>query len=68
MHIPFYEVESRVNELPSSEEIWVHCASGYRAAAVLGFIESSGRTPVLVDDDYENAVMAVKAVSYFITR
>ncbi len=53
--IPFYEVESRVNELPQSGEIWVHCASGYRAASIVGFIESSGRTPVLIDDEYESA-------------
>lgn len=53
--IPFYNVESRVNELPESNEIWVHCASGYRAASVLGFIESSGRIPVLIDENYETA-------------
>lgn len=53
--IPFYEVEARVNELPESGEIWVHCASGYRAASVIGFIESSGRTPVLINEDYSCA-------------
>lgn len=52
LFIPFYEVESRVGELSESREIWVHCASGYRAASILGFIESSGRTPVLINDDY----------------
>ncbi len=55
LFIPFYEVERRVEELPSSGEIWVHCASGYRAAAVVGFIESSGRTPVLINEDYKAA-------------
>lgn len=53
--IPFYEVESRVNELPESQDIWVHCASGYRATSVLRFIETSGRIPVLIDEDYEKA-------------
>lgn len=55
-HIPFYEVQSRVNELPDSREIWVHCASGYRASTVLGFIEKSGRTCVLINDDYSKAL------------
>lgn len=52
LFIPFYEVEKRVNELPDSGEVWVHCASGYRAASILTFIESSGRTPVLINEDY----------------
>lgn len=55
-YIPFYEMESRVEELPSSTEIWVHCTSGYRAAAVLKFIEDSGRLPVLINDDFANAL------------
>jgi hydroxyacylglutathione hydrolase len=53
--IPFYEVQARVTELPEGIEIWVHCASGYRASSIIGFIESSGRTPVLINDDYETA-------------
>jgi glyoxylase-like metal-dependent hydrolase (beta-lactamase superfamily II)/rhodanese-related sulfurtransferase len=55
IHIPFYEIWSRINELPTTGEIWVHCASGYRAASVLGVIEKSGRNPVLIDDDFSNA-------------
>ena len=55
MHIPFYEVQSRMSEIPLIGEVWVHCASGYRAALVLGAIESSGRTAVLIDDDFVKA-------------
>jgi hydroxyacylglutathione hydrolase len=55
VHIPFYEVQKRMTEIPMTGEIWVHCASGYRAALVLGAIESSGRTAVLIDDDYVDA-------------
>jgi rhodanese-related sulfurtransferase len=55
LHIPFYEVQSRINEIPLTGEIWVHCATGYRAATVLGAIEMSGRTAVLIDDDYAEA-------------
>jgi len=53
--IPFYEIESRLSELSESAEIWVHCASGYRASAVIGIIENSGRKTVLIDDDYSSA-------------
>lgn len=65
LHIPFYEVESRVSELPLASEIWVHCASGYRASTVLGFIEKSGRTPVLINEDYSQAslVKGIKVTS-----
>jgi len=63
--IPFYEVKRRVEELPPSVEIWVHCATGYRAASILGFIESSGRTPVLINEDYATAasVSGLKVIS-----
>lgn len=57
LFIPFYEVAQRVEELPITGEIWVHCASGYRAASVIGFIESSGRTPVLINEDYTGAAL-----------
>ncbi len=57
VHIPFYEVRERLNELSERDEIWVHCASGYRAASVLGLIESSGRTAVLINEDYEKAAL-----------
>ncbi len=53
MHIPLHELEARVNELPTDGEIWVHCASAYRAAVALGIIESANRTPVLINEPYE---------------
>jgi len=57
LHIPLHELQSRVSELPTAGEIWVHCAGGYRAAASLGIIEKSGRTPVLIDDSYSSALL-----------
>ena len=58
IHIPFYEVEERVEELPNDCEIWVHCASGYRAATVISLIESSGRIAVLVNEDFSPESLA----------
>lgn len=53
LHIPLHELVSRVNELPKDGEIWVHCAGAYRAAAAIGIIEKSGRTPVLINEPYD---------------
>ena len=53
LHIPLHELEARVAELPTDGEIWVHCAGAYRAAAALGIIENSQRTPVLINEPYE---------------
>ncbi|WP_278255459.1 hypothetical protein [Nocardioides convexus] len=36
-------------------EVWVHCASGYRASVAASFVAAAGRTPVAVDDSFENA-------------
>ena len=55
-HIPLQDVLSRINETPDDKEIWVHCASGYRASIAASLIDKMGRTPVLVDDDFDNAV------------
>ena len=55
IHIPFYELAARTTELQHEKEIWVHCASGYRASVALGILESAGYKAVLVNDDYENS-------------
>ena len=50
IHVPIHELEQRMHEVPSDREVWVHCASGYRAAIAASLLARSGRTPVLVDD------------------
>lgn len=54
--IPLHELTEKLDTLPSNEPIWVHCASGYRASIAVSFIDRTGRTPVLIDDSFENAV------------
>jgi|TARA_B110000503_G_scaffold140313_1_gene230851 hydroxyacylglutathione hydrolase len=56
IHIPLHELDTRINELPTGGEIWVHCGGAYRAAAALGLIEKSGRTPVLINEPYSAAL------------
>ena len=54
VHIPFWEVESRTGEVPAGE-IWVHCASGFRASIAASLLDRAGRRVVHVDDDWERA-------------
>jgi rhodanese-related sulfurtransferase len=54
VHVPFWEVESRAAEVPAGE-VWVHCASGFRASIAASILQRGGRRVVHVDDDWENA-------------
>jgi len=53
-NIPIHELPGRVREVPAGE-VWVHCASGYRASIAASVIDASGRTPIAIDDSFENA-------------
>jgi hydroxyacylglutathione hydrolase len=54
VNIPIHELPGRVGEVPPGE-VWVHCASGYRASIAASIIDASGRVPVAVDDSFANA-------------
>ena len=54
VNIPIHELPGRIAEIPEGE-VWVHCASGYRASIAASFVDASGRRPVAVDDSFENA-------------
>lgn len=54
IHIPLHELESRVGEVPEGE-VWVHCASGYRASIAASLLDRAGRTVVAIDDDWAKA-------------
>ncbi|MEX2328970.1 MAG: rhodanese-like domain-containing protein, partial [Nitriliruptoraceae bacterium] len=49
-HVPIHELERRMDEVPSDGEVWVYCASGYRASIAASLLTRAGRTPVLIDD------------------
>lgn len=51
INIPVHELMRRLDELPNGE-IWVHCASGYRASVAASILDKYGRATVLVDDNY----------------
>jgi hydroxyacylglutathione hydrolase len=50
IHIPFHDLDDRIGELPAEEEVWVHCAAGFRAAIAASLLSRFGRRAVLVDD------------------
>ncbi len=52
------DISSVLSVLPRNEEIWVHCAAGFRAAIATSLLSASGFRPVLVDDVLDNAVAA----------
>ncbi|HKD99340.1 MAG TPA: MBL fold metallo-hydrolase [Micromonosporaceae bacterium] len=54
VHIPLHELAGRLAELPPGE-VWVHCASGYRASIAASLLAAAGRDVVHVDDDFDRA-------------
>lgn len=54
VHIPFWEVDQRAPEVPAGE-VWVHCASGFRASIGASVLDRAGRQVVHIDDDWGRA-------------
>jgi glyoxylase-like metal-dependent hydrolase (beta-lactamase superfamily II)/rhodanese-related sulfurtransferase len=54
VHVPFWELEKRVAEVPAGE-VWVHCATGLRASISASVLDRAGRRTVLVDDNWDRA-------------
>ncbi|MBT8227762.1 MAG: MBL fold metallo-hydrolase [Dactylosporangium sp.] len=53
LHVPLHELSSRLAEVPTDRQVWVHCAAGYRAAIAASMLAREGVSVVLVDDDYD---------------
>ncbi len=56
-NIPFWELAERSGEVPPGQ-VWVHCASGFRAAIGASILHRAGHDVVHVDDDWEHAASA----------
>ena len=50
-HVPLHELLRRMDEVPTDREVWVHCASGYRASLAASLLARAGRRPVMIDDE-----------------
>lgn len=57
VNIPLHELPARVAEVPPGE-VWVHCASGYRASVAASLLDAAGLRPVAVDDAFDDASAA----------
>jgi len=55
VHVPLYDLVERREEVPAGVELWVHCASGFRASIAASLVDDGGRAVVLVDDDFTAA-------------
>lgn len=54
-NIPLHELLDRMSEDPDDTEIWVLCASSYRASIAASLLDAHGRKPVLIDDNFQAA-------------
>lgn len=54
-NIAIHELMDRLDEVPSGE-VWVHCASGYRASVAASILAAAEVSVVAVDDDYVRSV------------
>lgn len=54
IQIPLHDLAARMAEVPDGE-VWVHCASGYRASIAASLLDRAGRTVVHIDDDWAGA-------------
>jgi len=57
LNVPLHELVSRLGDVPAGE-VWVHCAGGYRAAVAASLLDANGRSPVAIDDSFDNAAPA----------
>ncbi|NUT18879.1 MAG: MBL fold metallo-hydrolase [Hamadaea sp.] len=55
IHIPLHDLPQRIAEIPDGE-LWIHCASGYRASIASSMLSAAGRNVVHVDDDFRQAM------------
>ncbi len=56
-HIPLPELPHRLADVPAGV-VWVHCGSGYRAAAATSLLARAGRHVVHIDDAYRKVADA----------
>jgi rhodanese-related sulfurtransferase len=54
LHLPLPDLPAAIPALPEGE-IWVHCATGFRAAIAASLLARAGRDVVLIDDTFTRA-------------
>lgn len=51
VNVPLPELPHRLDDVPDGT-VWVHCSTGYRAAAASSLLKRAGRQVVHIDDEY----------------
>ncbi len=54
-HVPMHHLLDKLDTLPPGQ-LWVHCASGYRASIAASLLDRAGRDVVFIDDAFDSAV------------
>jgi len=57
LSIPLHQLLERLVEVPD-DEVWVHCASGYRASIAASVLAAAGHRVVSVDDGFDEHAAA----------
>jgi rhodanese-related sulfurtransferase/glyoxylase-like metal-dependent hydrolase (beta-lactamase superfamily II) len=57
VHVPLHELLNRLSDVPAGE-VWVHCATGYRASMAASLLAAAGHQVVAINDDYDSAATA----------
>ncbi|WP_149202167.1 MBL fold metallo-hydrolase [Actinotalea subterranea] len=57
VHIPIHDIVKRMDDVPLGE-VWVHCASGYRASITGSLLAATGRRVVVINDDFARSAEA----------
>jgi hydroxyacylglutathione hydrolase len=55
VNVALHELPTRVAEIPADRQLWIHCASGYRASVAAALLDRADRDVVLINDEYANA-------------
>jgi len=57
LHLPLPDLLAGLDTLPAGE-VWVHCATGFRASIAASLLSRAGRDVVLIDDEWPRAAPA----------
>jgi hydroxyacylglutathione hydrolase len=55
INVAVHELPERIADIPTDRELWIHCASGYRASVAAALLDRHDRHVILVDDDFDEA-------------
>ena len=57
VNVPIHEILDRLGDVPPGE-VWVHCASGYRASIAASVLAANGHHVTAIDDSYDEQAAA----------